>query len=54
MPTVTVIPPGVSAVKTGQDWWRIISEGAKISREAEKKTESHLPSKRIDLCKPKS
>ena len=53
MPTVTVIPTGVSAVKTGQDWWRIIAEGAKISREALAAKQKHLPSKRIDLCKPK-
>lgn len=54
MSTVTIIPTGVSAVKTGNDWFRIITQGAKISREAEKAKQKHLPSKRTDLCKPKS
>lgn len=35
-PQVQVIPAGKSAVKTGNDWWRIISEGAKISKRHEK------------------
>lgn len=33
---VKQIPIGQSAVKTGQDWWRIISQGAKISKQHEK------------------
>lgn len=33
---VKVIPTGKSAVKTGNDWWRIISEGAKISKQHKK------------------
>lgn len=35
-PKIQVIPAGQSAVKTGQDWWRIISNGAKISKQHEK------------------
>jgi hypothetical protein len=35
-PQVQVIPPGQSAIKTGQDWWRIIYQGAKISKQNEK------------------
>jgi hypothetical protein len=53
MPTVTIIPTGTTGVKTGNDWFRIISEGAKISRDALAAEQKHLPSKRIDLCKTK-
>jgi hypothetical protein len=43
---VTAIPTGVSAVKTGNDWFRIIQKGSKISREAEAAKQKHLPAKR--------
>lgn len=33
---IKVIPTGQSALKTGQDWWRIINEGAKISKKHDK------------------
>jgi len=45
-PPIQVIPTGVSGVKTGQDWWRLISEGAKISKQYERKINKTLPAPR--------
>lgn len=44
-PPIQVIPTGVSGVKTGNDWWRLISEGAKISKKYGN-TNKNLPAPR--------
>jgi hypothetical protein len=44
---VTIIPTGTTGVKTGNDWFRIITQGAKISRDALAAEQKHLPSKRV-------
>lgn len=35
-PEIKVIPMGATAVKTGNDWFRIIYQGARISKQHEK------------------